>query len=129
MCTKLFASKYSKGGTTARKRMEILNEFGLDSESQNCTVDRIAENVSAGRGVIISVYAARLWWPRPTDSNLTHAITVTSVKKNKYGDVVVFFVCDSGRHLDTDSAQYYSVNDMEFALTGKKMNVTKNIIR
>lgn len=129
LCTKLFASKYSKGGTTAKQRMEILNAFGLESELRECTVDKIADNISEGRGVIVSVYAARLWWPTPTDPNATHAITVTSVKKNKYDDVVGFYVCDSGRHMETDSSQYYSVDDMEFALTGRKMNVTKNIIR
>ncbi len=129
LCTKLFASKYSKGGTTAKQRMEILNAFGLESELRECTVDKIADSISEGRGVIISVYASRLWWPTPTDPNATHAITVTSVKKNKHCDVVGFYVCDSGRHMDSDSSQYYSVDDMEFALTGRKMNVTKNIIR
>ena len=43
------------GGTSAKTRQQILQHFGINSELREASVDNIADAVSDGRGVIISV--------------------------------------------------------------------------
>lgn len=114
------------GGTTAKGRRKILKHFGVKSELKDANVTNIADAVSEGRGVIISVYADILYkgW---SDHSDPHAITVTSVKKDRYGNVLGFYVCDSGTG-GTDNSKYYTAFQVENALTGRQMNVT-SIIR
>ena len=114
------------GGTSAKTRQQILQHFGVKSELQEASVDNIADAVSDGRGVIISVYAGMLYkgWSNHRD---LHAITVTSVKKDRFGNVLGFYVCDSGTG-GVDSSKFYTVFQVENALSGRPMNVT-SIIR
>ena len=73
-------------------------------------------------GVIISVYAGMLYngW---SDQRDLHAITVTSVKKDRYGNVLGFYVCDSGTG-GIDSSKFYTTFQVENALSCRPMNVT-----
>lgn len=114
------------GGTSASDRQKILAHFGIKSELADANVDSISKAVSEGRGVIISVYAGMLYhgWSNHRD---LHAITVTSVKKDTFGNICGFFVCDSGTG-GCDSAKYYTVQQIASALSGRSMNVT-SIIR
>ena len=114
------------GGTSAKTRQQILQYFGVKSELKEASVNNIADAVSDGRGVIISVYAGMLYngW---SDHRDLHAITVTSVKKDCYGNVLGFYVCDSGTG-GIDSSKYYTTFQVENALSGRPMNVT-SIIR
>lgn len=114
------------GGTSAKSRQQILEHFGVKSELQEANITNIEEAVSQGRGVIISVYAGMLYYGR-TDYRDLHAITVTSVKKDRFGNVLGFYVCDSGTG-GVDSSKYYTTFQLENALSGRPMNVT-SIIR
>lgn len=114
------------GGTSAKTRQQILQHFGIKSDLREASVDNIAGAVSDGRGVIISVYAGMLYngW---SDHRDLHAITVTSVKKDRYGNVLGFYVCDSGTG-GVDNSRFYTTFQVENALSGRPMNVT-SIIR
>lgn len=114
------------GGTSAKTRQQILQHFGINSELSEASVDNIADAISNGRGVIISVYAGMLYngWSNHRD---LHAITVTSVKKDRYGNVLGFYVCDSGTG-GVDNSKFYTTFQVGNALSGRPMNVT-SIIR
>lgn len=114
------------GGTSAKTRQQILQHFGIKSELREASVENIADAVSDGRGVIISVYAGMLYngW---SDHRDLHAITVTSVKKDRSGNVLGFYVCDSGTG-GVDNSKFYTTFQVENALSGRPMNVT-SIIR
>ena len=112
------------GGTTARNRRAILKKLGMRSSLKRCTVDAIAEQVAEGRGVIISVYAARLWNLFGIDPNSTHAVVVTSVRRDARGKLEGFYICDSGEHGPDSACKYYTADQIDFALTGREMNVT-----
>ena len=114
------------GGTSAKTRQQILQHFGIKSELREASVENIADAVSDGRGVIISVYAGMLYngWSNHRD---LHAITVTSVKKDRSGNVLGFYVCDSGTG-GVDNSKFYTTFQVENALSGRPMNAT-SIIR
>jgi hypothetical protein len=111
------------GGTIPGQRQQILSHYGVSSELQEQTVENIAGAVSSGKGVIISVDVEELWQTTQTGH---HAVTVTSVTKDKNGGILGFWVTDSG---SGDPAKYYTKDEIRNALTGKRMNVTTNIIR
>ena len=115
------------GGTSWKNREIILEHFGINMCSDDTTIENIAYHVESGHGVIISVYASALWFGSRRLKN-PHAITVTSVKKNLIGDIVGFYVADSGIH-EKDGNGYYTVDEIKRALTGAKMNFTKWAIR
>lgn len=115
------------GGTYAEGRKELLGHLGIDSYLEPQTVKNISDRVSEGRGVIISVRADKLW-QNPKEKGL-HAITVTSVLKNRDGSPYGFYVCDSGTG-GVDCARFYTAHELAAALTpNRNMNVTKNVIR
>lgn len=116
----------NNGGTNMYDRQKILSHFGVASEFREATIDNIAEAVSEGRGVIISVYSPMLYYGKE-DKKGTHAIAVTSVKKDRNGNICGFYVCDSGTG-GVDNAKYYTKEAIENSLTGRPLNVT-SIIR
>ena len=118
----IFASK--NGGTGVEDRNEILAHFGLDAVSLPCDVDAIAKYVEEGRGVIISVHCDQLYHGY-TDGGDLHAVCVTSVKRDKIGQLLGMYICDS----NGDPSQYYYVDEIEKALSGRKMNVTTAVLR
>jgi hypothetical protein len=117
----------SNGGTNFIQRQSILKCFGLDSELLYPSIAEIAQCVSEGRGVIISVDAGILWQD-PRFLNGLHAIVVTSVKIDPEGKILGFYICDSGSSKD-DSARYCDAELLAAALSGMPMNVTSAIIR
>jgi hypothetical protein len=116
----------TQGRTTAETRQAMLKQYGVESELQEATVDNIAQAISEGKGVIISVYAGKLWGDTRYKNNM-HAITVTSVVKNSDGSIAGFWVTDSGA-IAHEPATYYSKATIHNALTKSKMNVTSNTI-
>lgn len=116
------------GGTTLLNRMCILKIFGFDSDFYEPTIQNIARFVTEGRGVIVGVDAGILW----QDVNYLgggHAITVTSVKTDLEGNILGFYICDSGRGEDADSARFITLAHMRSALLDEYINVTRDIIR
>ena len=136
LCATGYSDPGLNGGTSPKSRQQILEHFGIDSgifplshepdgSISDKTVSQIADYVSAGRGVILSVHADVLWNDASFGVEDYHAVTVTSVKKNSAGDVLGFYICDSANGGTT----YYSAEKVKRALTGSPMNVTYPIIR
>ena len=117
----------ASGGTYPDSRRQILEQFGLESELLPVSIDAIAACVSAGKGVIISVDAGKLW-QNPVYVNCPHAVTVTSVRKDSAGNVEGFYICDSGRGTN-DFAHFYTAEHLKKSLLPRNMNVTTSIIR
>jgi len=136
LCATGYSDPGLNGGTSPKSRQQILDHFGIDSgifpiahDSDGSIADsnlsQIADHVSAGRGVILSVHADVLWNDAAFGIDDYHAVTVTSVKKNSAGDVLGFYICDSANGGTT----YYPADKVKRALTGSPMNVTYPIIR
>ncbi len=133
LCTKTLFNFPANGGTSPAERQKILEHFGIPSSAYPIHMDNgtatiesineIANHVADGRGVIISVHANTLYNKGPAKNDF-HAVTVTSVKKNRYGDVAGFYICDSNR-----GTAYYPAFVVQEALTGNDMNVTNTHIR
>jgi uncharacterized protein YukE len=126
------------GGTRPRDRQLILAHYGVQSELvpqmvettgaggtivKTPNIDGIGRAVESGKGVIISVDVTHIWKNGQTGP---HAVTVTSVTRDKDGGINGFWVTDSGSH---QPAVYHSKDTIEKSLTDREMNVTKNIIR
>lgn len=118
---------FRNGGTGPDARKELLSAFGVESELLPPSIDRIAEYVEAGRGVIVSVDAGKLW-RRPRFYRCLHAVTVTSVQRSRDGSLEGFYLCDSGTS-GTDCAHFYLAAHLKQALSPRMMNVTASIIR
>ena len=117
----------SNGGTSADDRIQLLSSFGIPSHLELASTDNIAKAVSEGKGVIISVDAG-YFWKNPQYIGGGHAITVTSVKLDANNNIAGFYICDSGTG-GRDASKFYSAQHIQYALTGRQMNVTNNIIR
>ena len=136
LCTYNPFNPQESGGTTPGKRLKILEHFGINSGVYSVkmegkiasyeTMNQIADFVAEGRGVILSVHASILE-PNMYENDLNHdfhAVTVTSVKKNKYGNISGFYICDSNK-----GTSFYPIDQVQAALTGADMNVTYSHIR
>ena len=114
---------------------QILEHFGIKSELKKITytkdskmvdyktIENISDYVSDGKGVIISVDAG-VFWDIPEHLGGEHALTVTSVTKDKNGNILGFDICDTGNGSGT---QYYSANKIMESLNGSPMVVTTPI--
>lgn len=136
LCATGYSDPGMNGGTSPKSRQQILNHFGVDSGILPVSFDddgsvaysntnQIADYVSAGRGVILSVHADVLWNDAPFGRDDYHAVTVTSVKKDSSGNILGFYICDSAMGGTT----FYPAEKVIRALTGSPMNVTYSIIR
>lgn len=123
LCTTL-EHPLNNGGTNVNSRNEILNHFGVESVALPCTTDDIARYIEEGRGVIISVHCNQLYYGF-SEGNDLHAVTVTSVKRDATGNLLGLYLCDS----NGKPSEFYYTNEIEAALSGRKMNVTTQIIR
>jgi hypothetical protein len=127
LCNNGNSNPDNNGGTSPLDRQAILAQCGVNSELQPGSVENIAAAISEGRGVIAAFDAGRLW-DEPDYYNEGHAVTITSIKKAANGNVLGFFVCDSGTG-GTDGAKFYSTEHIRGALKpGREINVT-SIIR
>ena len=115
-----------RGGTTVAGRREILSRYNLQTDiyqipsNRNKAVSYLAQRVSSGHGVIISVDAGVLW----NDSRYLgggHAVSLISVSAS--GDRFIY--SDTG----TGQIEVISANRLGQALTGRPANITKSIIR
>jgi len=133
LCIVYSLNPNARGGTNAKNRKAILEHFGISSEiiqikmengiASDDTIKEISNYVMDGKGVILSVHANMLYYGKRFSDDY-HAVTVTSVVKNKYGDISGFYICDSNR-----GTTLYSTQEIQQALTGADMNVTESHIR
>lgn len=126
----------NNGGTSPWDRKEILSHFGVESsvfqietdhtgKPTDKNIENIASYVETGRGVILSVHSRMLWYDEAYGKKDYHAVTVTSVKRDKSGSVLGFYICDSQK----DGTSFYPAEKVRDVLTGSPMNVTQSIIR
>lgn len=136
LCTVNPLDPNASGATNPQSRKAILEHFGISSGVFSVkmeggiasaeALEDIANFVSDGRGVIISVHASVLepaMYVNDLNSDF-HAVTVTSVTRNKDGKVSGFYICDSNK-----GTSYYPAVKVQNALTGSDMNVTHSHIR
>ena len=118
------SENHDRGSSSSFSRQELLSQCGLETEllaidyDRQKTVQQLAEKISSGHGVIVSVDAGRLW---KNGQSGGHAISLISVSK----DGKTFIYNDTGMGvMGTISAE-----ELGKALTGMPANVTTNIIR
>lgn len=122
------------GNTTFLQRQQILEHFGVSSvirevkldKNDNVSMDTIndlADWVSEGKGVIISVEGGS-FYDDLRYNGMGHAVTVTSVKKDKNGRVCGFYIADSNT-----GTSYYPEGRIRDAMRNVGINVTSQIIR
>ena len=135
LCTVDPFNPSASGGTTPKQRQQILEHFGISSSIRNIKTDEggrtsdetikdIAGWISEGRGVIVDVDAG-LFYDSPKNYGKGHAITITSVEKNKHGDITAFFILDSNQ----GTVKCSSWDLQEMLRTFVDINVTNQIIR
>lgn len=135
LCTVNPFNPAASGGTTPKQRQQILDYFGISSSIWNVktdtngrtsidTINDIGKWVSEGRGVIVDVDAG-LFYNSPKNYGKGHAVTITSVEKNKYGDVTAFYILDSNQ--GTVKYNAWEIQEMLRSFVG--INVTSQIIR
>lgn len=132
LCTNNSPDNDMNGGTTCEDRQKILKHFNLDCGTfspvfssgweinYDATIKLIAEYVETGRGVILSVNAYTLWYGKVNNGNSGHAVVVISVKKDKNGQIVEFFICDTGSGI----GKWYKTDKIVKALLAYPMNLT-----
>ncbi len=115
----------ANGGTRAADICNVLGHLGIEaSYVAEPAIDKLADVVESGRGVIALVDVAEFW--PDIDQEGHHAVAVTSVERNPDGDVAAFYVCDSGRNGEAPCRRIDAglfENSLEHAV------VTDNIIR
>lgn len=112
-----------RGGVDDRDIICLLGQLGLTAEAYDASstaggLEAIAGYIEEGRGVTIGVNAGILWdEPSAVDAgNANHQILVTGACRDlNTGSVVGLFVCDSGRHLESDACRFVSVEILEEA--------------
>ena len=133
LCDYVMNEPDASGGTGPLDRQVILAHFGIDSSIVGVdkyggsatyeTMDKIADAVSAGKGVIASVHANTLYASGPAEDDF-HAVTITSVRKDRFGNIAGFYIADSNI-----GTTYYPASLVSRALTGSPLNITTHSIR
>lgn len=125
------------GGTDPRfiRLTSLWKYFGMTSTTSfNNSAESLATIVESGRGVVISVDSDVLWDQGSQNyySQVDHAITVTSTARDvQTGELIGFYICDSGRCSPDDGGRFVSIqlmNDAHFNAVGHGMIYTNNII-
>lgn len=122
------------GATTPKDRKAVLDHFGIQSsiepvklnnsgQADDETMERIGRYISDGRGVVVSVDAG-IFYSDPRYLGGGHAVTLTSVERNDWGEVIGYYVCDSNR-----GTSFYQKDKMQRALRSSGINVTSFVIR
>lgn len=133
LCTFQPENYEGSGATSPKERRAVLAHFGIQSiiepvemdkdHANNETMERIGDYVSEGRGVIVSVDAG-VFYNKAQYLGEGHAVTVTSVEKNKKGGVIGYYICDSNY-----GTKFYKKKRLQKALRPSGINVTASIIR
>jgi Ca2+-binding RTX toxin-like protein len=106
----------TRGGCNQYDQVNLLKSFGLEADFSNgYDQARLASLLKDGRGVLIAVNAGKLWGD-PDDIQggvLNHVVTVTGVACDAdSGNVLGFYIADSGRGQAADASRYLSAEDM-----------------
>lgn len=116
----------NKGLTNYIMRSRLLNECGIpNTVIPHAPLETVAKYVEAGHGVNINVNSGYAW-DKPEHIRATngivstnHSIVVTGTARNKLGELLGMYVCDSGL-TSRPSAAYFMPKDK---LTSSYVNV------
>ena len=121
--------KFGGGGTTEYQQAKILTDYGVPAHPERIgSLERLAQYVSEGRGIITEVNAGVIW----NDPNAfeqgqaNHAIVVTGVSRDMHtGQIQGFYINDSGKG-SQNSGRFVDAKIMENAWlrTGSNAVVT-----
>lgn len=128
LCTIGSTDSNDNGGTYATDRQIVLSRLGIESYLENDkSVSHVADLVESGRGVIASVNVGSFWNEYAYDDAGGHAVTLLSVERNRSGEPVAFYVCDSGIR---DRARRVDIGTLFGSLLADRpLNVTNDAIR
>jgi uncharacterized Zn-binding protein involved in type VI secretion len=87
-------TRKESGGTSPETREAVLEHFGVASDQEDQTPEKIQRALSEGKGVITSHNAAVLWDNPKVDG--AHAVVVTGVKYDEHGKVAAYRINDTG---------------------------------
>lgn len=115
-CRTQGSSDASRGGCNQYDQVNLLKSFGLQADYSNgYDQARLASLLKDGRGVLIAVNAGKLWGDPDYIQGgvLNHVVTVTGVACDAdSGNVLGFYIADSGRGQASDANRYLSADDM-----------------
>ncbi|WP_148411553.1 hypothetical protein [Murimonas intestini] len=131
MCEYIDGDPENSGGTYPDNLVDILKCAGIDAQYQLTWSDMsgitsyegIADLVESGNGVIMQVNAGYLWdspQAMSVDENgsalVNHWVTVTGVARDaQTGEIQGFYICDSGRGMETDSCRLVTTDILDDA--------------
>lgn len=115
-CRTQGSSDATRGGCNQYDQVNLLKSFGLQADFSNSYDQaRLASLLKDGRGVLIAVNAGKLWGDPDyiQGGALNHVVTVTGVACDAdSGNVLGFYIADSGRGQAADANRYLSVDEM-----------------
>ena len=115
-CRTQGTSDATRGGCNQYDQVNLLKSFGLQADFSNSYDQaRLASLLKDGRGVLIAVNAGKLWGDPDYIQGgvLNHVVTVTGVACDAdSGNVLGFYIADSGRGQAADANRYLSADDM-----------------
>lgn len=118
-CNTTSSDEGTRGSSNQFSQLTMLNSFGLRAEiGDGYDVQRLADLVKDGRGVMLSVNAGRLWdVPEYIEGgNVNHKVTVTGVACDATtGAVAGFYIADSGRGQASDTARFLTLAELRKA--------------
>lgn len=107
------------GGTSGDQVAAILRAYGIGAHFNDVNVynvEALAEAIDSGRGVIAGVDAGVLWDAPDCSRTIygmpvsNHYITLTGVARDaSTGEIAGFYICDSGRQLESDACRYIPI--------------------
>nr|WP_233170810.1 calcium-binding protein [Herbaspirillum sp. ASV7] len=118
LCDTTDMSPDQRGGMMPWQELTLLKEFGFAStQQQGFDPNAVAQSIKDGKGVGLGVNAGRLWNSYSLDDmESDHCITVTGVACSAAsGEVVGFYIADSGRELASDMSRFVTVPQLRHA--------------
>ncbi|MEI7473899.1 MAG: calcium-binding protein [bacterium] len=117
LCTKT-SNSYNNGGTTPENQEKILESFGVQAHYEITSLENIAGYLKENKGVIVEINAYKIWGAQyGSSSTINHAVTLTGVAydASNANKIEGFYICDSGRRLQSDAERYVSYDQMKSA--------------
>ncbi|MFJ3055011.1 calcium-binding protein [Herbaspirillum sp. NPDC087042] len=116
-CNTTSTDEGSRGSSNQYSQVSMLKSFGLPADtSDGYDVNRLADLLKDGRGVMVAVNAGKLWdAPKYVeDGYVNHVVAVTGVACDaSTGAVAGFYIADSGRGQAADGCRYLTVAEMD----------------
>ncbi|MFH0701983.1 MAG: calcium-binding protein, partial [bacterium] len=121
------------GSTTSSQTAQILTDYGILSYVDNdASFSELANAINNNHGVILGVNAEVLWGGSVINNWADHAVTLTGCAYDINTSALEgFYICDSGRCMETDGARFISLDLMNDAFVnfGSTAVITDNSVK